>query len=76
MRTFSLKNKQKSKYVKKWFLVSKKLSQFLNKATYNSFLHNKGIRNLYTWVVQELQRNITLITLAFETVNLNICRFQ
>ena len=39
---FSVKNKQKDKYVKKQFLASKRLIQFLNKATYNFFLHDKG----------------------------------
>ena len=53
---FPVKNKHKGKYKKsrkynykeKWFLVSKTLIQFLHKATCNSFLHNKGTRNLYT----------------------------
>ena len=45
-RTF--KNKQEVKYVKKLFLVSKRLIQFLNKVAYNFFLHDKVTRNLYT----------------------------
>ena len=44
----SFKNKQEVKYVKKLFLVSKRLIQFLNKVAYNFFLHDKVTRNLYT----------------------------
>ena len=46
-RTFSVKNEQEVKYVKRLFLVSKRLIQFLNKIAYNFFLHDKGTRNLY-----------------------------
>ena len=53
---FPWKNKQKSKYVKNLFSFSKRLIQFLNKATSNSFLHDKGTRNLYTWVVKEVRK--------------------
>ena len=54
-----------------------KTVQFLNKATYNYFLHDKGKRNLYNWVVkEEYKLNSTLITLIFETVSSSICRFQ
>ena len=45
---FCVKSKQKGKYAEKKFSVSKTLIQFLNKVTCNSFLHDKGTRNLYT----------------------------
>ena len=54
-RTFSVKNKQKGKYVKKQFLVSKRLIPFLNKATDNPFLHDTGTRTLYTRLLNEAQ---------------------
>ena len=54
-RVFFVKNKQNGKYVEKWFLVSKTLLQSLNKATCNSFLHNKGTKTLYTWVLKEVK---------------------
>ena len=73
---FSVKNKQKGKYVKSCFLISKRITQFLNKATYNCFLHDKGTKNLYTWVLKEHKKNLTLVTLVAETANPNICRFQ
>ena len=34
--------------IKKVVLVFKRLIQFLKKVTYNSFLNDKGTRNLYT----------------------------
>ena len=40
--TFSVKSKQKGKYVKKAVFS---LIIFLNKATYNSFIHDKGTGN-------------------------------
>ena len=64
---FSVKNKQKGKYAKKKFLVSKRLIQFLNKPTYNSFLLECSKKH---------KTNIKLITLVLETVNPIICRFQ
>ena len=50
---FSVKNKSIDKYVKKPFLVSKRLIKFLNKATYNSFLHDEGTRNSCTLVLKK-----------------------
>ena len=41
-RIFSVQDKQKGKHVKQQFLVCKRLIQFLNKATYNSFLDDNG----------------------------------
>ena len=52
---FSVKNKQKGKYVKKQFLISKRLIQFLNKASYNFFLDDKGQKNIYTWLLKETE---------------------
>ena len=72
-RTFSVKNKQKGKYVKKQFLVSKRLIPFLNKATDNPFLHDTGTRTLYTRLHKI---NVKAIALVFETVNHSICWFQ
>ena len=44
-RIFSVQDKQKGKHAKQQFLVCKRLIQFLNKATYNSFLDDNGTRN-------------------------------
>ena len=41
------RKEKEGKYVKKSFLVSKRLIQFLNKATYNFFLYDKGTRDQY-----------------------------
>ena len=54
-KIFSVKNKQKGKYVENCFLVSKTLIPFLNKATCNLFLHDKGTKNLYPWVFKEVK---------------------
>ena len=61
--------------VKKQFLVSKRLIQFLNKATFSSFVHDKGTRNLYSFVLKEVQVKYYTYCTHFETVNPNIRRF-
>ena len=60
-------------YVKSQFI------QFLNKGTCNSFLHDKGTRNIYVSaqrITNEILHSSTNIALVFEIVNHNICMFQ
>ena len=60
---FSVRGKQKGKCITKVVLVY--YSSF-NKATYNFIVHEKGARNLSTWVLEKL--DITIITLVSETM--------